>query len=161
MTRRDRSKRHFFDRDLSGRRLRVSGVRHPCLLICYDLMSLRQPGDAMSIRSSKCSRLISTSAILCWIVCGCSQSVSYRPGDVPRLEVVSQGKQFNLYPAGSSIPMRCAVLRKGDMVGFARSDDGALLGVSGEDRRPLAEASYEWRVMGTKPSPVSGAISKN
>jgi hypothetical protein len=53
------------------------------------------------------------------------------------------------------------MLRKGDVVGFARSEDGALLGVSGEDRRPLPEAQYEWRVMGTKPSLVSGATSKD
>jgi hypothetical protein len=102
----------------------------------------------MSVRLAGFRRLIALAAALAIATTGCSSAIAYRPGQQPKAVHCDHYAQYNLYTAGDVVPLRCALIQQGDLIGFARADDGGLLAVAGKVLVPVPDAVYEWRVLG-------------
>lgn len=83
--------------------------------------------------------------VVFFTVAGCSEwSLVHDAGGPACRKVAPEPGQYNLYEAKNPIPRQCAMLLKGDPIGFERDHDGQLLALAGTDAIPVVEGKCQW-----------------
>jgi hypothetical protein len=77
--------------------------------------------------------------------------MSYGPGEVPHVFIAPHSGRYDLYASSTEQAVWSAILLKGDAIGYARAEEGTLVGVADVQRHALEEGSYRWGYVAERP----------
>lgn len=96
-------------------------------------------------------RLMCVLAMGSLLAVGCSRVTSgttvtrYDSGKDPIVAEATQDGEYALYSTFDSTPIVTYVLKKGDKLGFEKSESGKITAIAGSNKQTVADKSYIWK----------------